>query len=173
MNSISAQTLGSLSQHESHIILVDVRSPAEYEREHAAGAHSLPLIEIDAGKVRNLIRSSEDRVYVLCERGYRARLAIQKLEGDGFEGAVHVEGGTDAWATAGLPLIRGPRTARLSNRSALAIEFVLVALAAVLGSNVHVAFLLMFLGLATGFAAFHEWRLKGWQQTVQARKAKG
>ena len=43
-------------------------------------------------------------VYVLCQSGGRARKAIEKLERAGVRGCVLVEGGTQGWMDAGLPV---------------------------------------------------------------------
>ena len=44
---------------------------------------------------------------MLCQSGGRARKAIEKLERAGVQGCVLVEGGTQAWMDAGLPVNRG------------------------------------------------------------------
>ena len=44
---------------------------------------------------------------MLCQSGGRARKAIEKLERAGVHGCVLVEGGTQGWMDAGLPVDRG------------------------------------------------------------------
>ncbi|MFA5194132.1 MAG: rhodanese-like domain-containing protein, partial [Verrucomicrobiia bacterium] len=46
-------------------------------------------------------------IYVICQSGMRARKAIEKFQQAGFNGCVLVEGGTQAWIDAGLPVERG------------------------------------------------------------------
>lgn len=46
------------------------------------------------------------RVILLCAHGYSSSLAAATLRGIGFERATDVDGGFEAWAAAGLPIIR-------------------------------------------------------------------
>ena len=50
----------------------------------------------------------ETPVYVLCQSGGRARQAIERLERAGVHGCVLVEGGTQGWMDAGLPVESRP-----------------------------------------------------------------
>lgn len=87
-------------------ILVDVRTPGEFARLHAAGARSMPLDRLDASAIAAECRSSDGRIYVICHSGSRALMACQKLIDSGVEGVCIVGGGTQAWQAAGLPVIR-------------------------------------------------------------------
>jgi rhodanese-related sulfurtransferase len=42
----------------------------------------------------------------VCQTGTRSQLAAAKLRAAGFTRVVHVDGGTNAWAMAGLPVLR-------------------------------------------------------------------
>jgi rhodanese-related sulfurtransferase len=50
-------------------------------------------------------------IYVICKSGARAQKAIAKLHGAGYKHLVNVQGGTDAWGSAGLPMVRNGGTA--------------------------------------------------------------
>jgi rhodanese-related sulfurtransferase len=50
---------------------------------------------------------ADDPVYCVCQTGTRSQLAAAKLRAAGFRRVVHVDGGTNAWAVAGLPVERG------------------------------------------------------------------
>ncbi len=50
---------------------------------------------------------AQDPVYILCHAGGRATKAAQQLAAEGFQQPVVVEGGTQAWVDAGLPVKRG------------------------------------------------------------------
>src|SRR5262245_27520935 len=90
--------------------LVDVRTPAEFESVRIKGAVNLPLDRLDpAALLRRL--GAEAPVYCVCQTGTRSQLAAATLRSAGFTRVVHVDGGTNAWAIAGLPVVRGsPRT---------------------------------------------------------------
>jgi len=87
--------------------VIDVRSPAEYNTVHVPGAKLMPLDQLDAAALRREQKEETSPVYVLCQTGGRARRAITKLEAAGVNGCVLVEGGTQAWIDAGLPVTRG------------------------------------------------------------------
>ena len=87
--------------------LLDVRSPGEYATAHVPGARLLPLDELDPAAFQRERAGDGSPVYVICQSGGRARRAIEKLERAGVTGGVLVEGGTQAWLEAGLPVNRG------------------------------------------------------------------
>ncbi len=87
--------------------LLDVRTPGEYAAAHVPGTKLIPLDELDAAAIRRELNGDISPVYVLCQSGGRARRAIEKLERAGVRGCVLVEGGTQAWIDAGLPVNRG------------------------------------------------------------------
>ena len=87
--------------------LLDVRTPGEFASVHVPGAQLIPLDELDAAAFGRERGTDATPVYVLCQSGGRARRAIEKLERAGVQGCVLVEGGTQAWLDAGLPVNRG------------------------------------------------------------------
>lgn len=86
-------------------ILVDVRTPGEFARVHAAGARSMPLNRLDPRTVVTECRSSDGRIYLICHSGTRALMASQKLTEAGLCDVFVIGGGTEAWKAAGLPVV--------------------------------------------------------------------
>ena len=86
--------------------LLDVRTPGEHAAAHVPGATLIPLDELDAAAFCRERGSDASPLYVLCQSGGRARRAIKKLESAGVHGCILVEGGTQAWIDAGLPVDR-------------------------------------------------------------------
>lgn len=103
LREIGAETLESgLSQ--GRILVVDVREPDEYAREHIAGAVSLPLSRFDATP----LPEAQGKMVVLhCNSGARSVKAAQILFGRGAAEATHLKGGIAAWKQAGLPVQTG------------------------------------------------------------------
>ena len=120
--------------------LVDVRTPAEFGEVHATGAQLVPLDVLDRLAVEAARGANTGPVYLLCASGIRATKAAEKLCNVGLDEVVVVEGGTNAWVAAGLPVIRGRKT------------FVLIGTA--LGRFVHPGFYLLavFVGAGLVFA---------------------
>jgi rhodanese-related sulfurtransferase len=87
--------------------LLDVRTPGEFAAAHVPGAKLIPLDDLDPAAFQQQRGGGDTPVYVLCQSGGRARKAIAKLERAGVRGCVLVEGGTQGWMDAGLPVERG------------------------------------------------------------------
>jgi rhodanese-related sulfurtransferase len=121
--------------------LIDVRTPAEYEQIHAEGARLVPLDQLDPRAIMAARRGSSDQpVYLICRSGARAAKACEKFAAAGFANAVSVEGGTDAWEQAGLPVVRGRSKVISLERQVRIVAGSLVLLGVVLGALVHPAF---------------------------------
>ena len=103
-NSIQPQELQRLLAAGEPAQLLDVRTPGEFAAAHVPGATLVPLDELDAAAFCREHAAAGRPVYVLCQSGGRARRAIEKLQRAGFNGGVLVEGGTQAWLDAGLPV---------------------------------------------------------------------
>ncbi|QJX00456.1 rhodanese-like domain-containing protein [Frigoriglobus tundricola] len=93
------------------VVLIDVRTPAEFEDVHVAFARNVPLDRLDPKVVSG---DPNAPIYVVCQRGSRGQTACEKLFAAGFTNAANVDGGTLACVVAGLPVVRG--------RKAMSIE---------------------------------------------------
>jgi rhodanese-related sulfurtransferase len=93
------------ARHADGALVLDVREPAEYLGGHVPGAILAPMSRITAslGGV-----PKEQVVHVICQSGNRSRSMADLLTALGYD-AVSVDGGTAAWAAAGLPVVRGPQ----------------------------------------------------------------
>ncbi len=118
-------------------LLLDVRTPAEFEEAHVPGSVLVPLQDLDPVAVQKLA-ADVDRCYILCRSGQRSRQAVQKLQNAGIKSLQVVQGGVQAWEAAGLPLNRGRKTLSLE-RQVRIIAGALVVVGAVLGYLVHPA----------------------------------
>jgi len=96
-----ADVLGAPGVH-----LLDVRTPGEFESLRIAGAVNVPLDTLEPAALLASI-GPDDPVYVVCQTGTRSQFAAAELRAAGFRRVVHVDGGTNAWALAGLPVERG------------------------------------------------------------------
>ncbi|WP_428389755.1 rhodanese-like domain-containing protein [Mucisphaera sp.] len=91
------------------VVLIDVRTAGEYRGVHVPGAISVPLDALSVDAVREHA-GENDEVYVICQSGGRGAKACELLAKQGLERVVNVEGGTSAWVSAGLPVVRGKGT---------------------------------------------------------------
>lgn len=104
--SVTPRQLNQLLQEGGPTELIDVRTPGEFASGHVPGAKSIPLDDLGASPFLEGIKGTSHPVYVLCQSGGRARKAIALLEQKEIGGCVLVEGGTQAWMDAGLPVER-------------------------------------------------------------------
>ena len=108
MKTITPAQLQSRIQSGEKLHLLDVRTPAEHAEVHVPGVHLAPLDRLDPVQLAGEQGFAKDQpIFVLCRSGSRAKQAAEKLEKDGFRECHVVEGGTLAWAEAGLPVNRG------------------------------------------------------------------
>jgi rhodanese-related sulfurtransferase len=128
--------------------LLDVRTPPEYAAAHVPGALLVPLDDLNPTEFQGRRSDPAAPLYVLCHTGARARKAIDRFRAQGFEHCVLVEGGTQAWIDAGLPVESATtRVLPLIQQVHLVIGF-FTALGAVLALTVDVR--LALLPLITG-----------------------
>ncbi|MEU3085710.1 rhodanese-like domain-containing protein [Streptomyces massasporeus] len=84
-------------------VLLDVREKPEWTTGHAPGAVHVPLTKLVAGAVLP-VQAQGRPLVVICRSGHRSQQAAKLLAERG-EQAVDVEGGMNAWAAAGYPVL--------------------------------------------------------------------
>lgn len=141
VSTISPGELNTLRTTGQPVELIDVRTPAEFRELHADLARNLPLDALDPAGVMQARNGNRDgRLYLICRSGSRGRQACEKFLAAGYNNVVNVEGGTSAWADAGLPVVRGQKTISLERQVRIAAGS-LVLLGVLLGWLVHPALL--------------------------------
>ncbi|WP_293170170.1 rhodanese-like domain-containing protein [Oceanithermus sp.] len=85
------------------VMIVDVRTPAEYAEGHIAGAVNLPLQTIESW-YKDLPKDKP--VYLYCRSGNRSQQAAEFLKKKGFSNIYNEQGGIIAWTQRNYPLVR-------------------------------------------------------------------
>ena len=85
--------------HELQII--DVREPFEWEMGHIEGAQHIPMGEI-ASRLDDI--ASDKSLVAVCHSGGRSAQVTEFLRDKGFN-IENLDGGLEAWANAGLPMV--------------------------------------------------------------------
>lgn len=138
-STISAEALAK-RDGQSAIDLVDVRTPLEFREVRAAPARNHPLDALDPHAVMKSRNGSADEpLYLICKSGTRGAKACQKFIDAGYTNVLNVEGGTEAWAGAGLPVVRGKMAMSLERQVRIVAGFI-VLVGALLGIFVHPCF---------------------------------
>jgi rhodanese-related sulfurtransferase len=84
------------------VVIVDVRSDAEWKRVRVPGATHIPLGQV----ARRLHEVRRDRpVAFVCRSGHRSTLAARRAARQ-RDDVTSIEGGMNAWLAAGLPAAR-------------------------------------------------------------------
>jgi rhodanese-related sulfurtransferase len=157
---VSPPDVAALCSQGKPIDLIDVRTPAEFATLHAQGARLVPLDRLDPRAIAGSRAASADEpIYIICKSGGRAAKACEMFQAAGIPNVLSVEGGTDAWQRAGLPVVRGQGKVISLERQVRIVAGLLVLFGVVLGWLVHpVLFgLAAFVGAGLTFAGITDW----------------
>ena len=96
---ISVDEAKVLIERDKSLVILDVRSKDEYQKDYIAHAINIPFIELEKnGAELNISKSKTIVVY--SERGERSVKASRLLSGYGFN-VIHLEGGMVFWIRRG------------------------------------------------------------------------
>ena len=82
-------------------LFLDIREPAEFEKEHIADSLSLPLSKLAED---NSLKNTSQPIILICASGQRSRAAAKQLHKKGFSDIYVLKGGLNTWKDAKLPL---------------------------------------------------------------------
>ncbi|WP_336714054.1 rhodanese-like domain-containing protein [Arthrobacter sp. USHLN218] len=103
---LDAPTLREWLEKHEDLIVIDVRSAAEFESQHIRGSYNVPL-PLLSEHTDELAERLGKRVVLVCQSGVRAEQARQRLGTAGLESARVLTGGVPAFAAAGGNVVRG------------------------------------------------------------------
>jgi glyoxylase-like metal-dependent hydrolase (beta-lactamase superfamily II)/rhodanese-related sulfurtransferase len=89
------------------LTILDVRERDAYEQGHIPGARHLPRGQLEL-RVNDELPDPTRRIVTCCEFGRISTLAAATLRTMGFQRAVALDSGMQAWREAGYPLASGP-----------------------------------------------------------------
>ena len=102
MKTVTAKEAQKLIE-EGEAVVIDVRTPAEYEAGHIQNAQNIDIQSpLFIEKIKALDLNAE--YIVNCERGGRSSRAVSLMSEIGFSKAFNLEGGILAWEKEGLPI---------------------------------------------------------------------
>ncbi|MEV1174525.1 rhodanese-like domain-containing protein [Nonomuraea sp. NPDC049784] len=106
MTTIDVTTTRAMAAAGGAILLLDVRTPAEFETAHVDGAVNVPLDRLET-HLPQLAEAALSRIVLICQSGGRATTAQAKLAQAGIPTSAVMTGGMNAWLAAGAPVNRG------------------------------------------------------------------
>ena len=94
--------LRRLANQEADLVVLDVRTAAEFAAGHVPGALNLSHDELPS-RLAELSSLKEKNVVLYCRSGRRSAIAAQTLRAAGFTKLLHLEGDFAAWDAAKQP----------------------------------------------------------------------
>jgi rhodanese-related sulfurtransferase len=153
-------------------LLVDIRGPDEFAREFIGGAKNIPLQKI----ATTLIGQGHSSVIFQCKTGMRTVANAAALAQVAKCGAYILDGGIDAWKSAGLPVTKNQNQPIEMMRQMQIAAGSLVLLGVVLGFAFNPAFYalsgaigagLLFSGISGTCAMMHVLKLMPWNKALR------
>lgn len=92
---VTAAEARQMLQEDASIVLIDVRTPAEYAEKHIPGARLIPNETIGNQLLEGIRQDA--RVMVYCRTGHRSKQAADKLLQMGYQHVYDIEGGITVW----------------------------------------------------------------------------
>lgn len=90
--SLNIDEIKYILENNTNVVLLDVRSPQEYEEGHLKGAINIPTYELYT-KARKIIKDPDTIVIAYCTVGVRSETAIKILRRLGYKNLYHLNGG--------------------------------------------------------------------------------
>lgn len=124
-SAVDVATARALIASNPDTLIVDVRTPGEFETVHIRGSINLPLDQVDAHLAR-IVADAGGQMLLVCQSGNRATQACTKLAGAGLTEATVLTGGISAWLATGGPVLHGRQRWSLERQVRLVAGLIVV-----------------------------------------------
>jgi rhodanese-related sulfurtransferase len=98
-----AEVSKRIGSNQQPLVILDVREQAAFDAGHMPGARHIPRGQLEL-RVNSELTDPGVRILVYCELGIISTLAAATLKDMGFDRAVALDGGFEAWREAGYPV---------------------------------------------------------------------
>lgn len=106
VTALAPETLQAWFTEHRDLVVIDVRSAAEFESMHIRGSYNVPL-PLLSEHTDELASRLGSRVVLVCQSGVRAEQARQRLAKAGIDTAYVLTGGVPGFAAAGGDVVKG------------------------------------------------------------------
>ncbi len=98
-----AFTILEKHRDDNNYVLLDIRTPKEYNEGHIENAHLLDIKSSDfEEKLKNMDKDKEYIIY--CKSGMRSDKASKIMTKHGFKNVTNIIGGINKWKSKRLPI---------------------------------------------------------------------
>ncbi len=107
MNTINATSFQEKLKTSEQLNIIDLRTFAEWQSEHINDCIHLPVQDLNAGTFQEVLAKiqGEKTLYLLCQSGRRAHMAVEKLKNHDGVQLIIIEGGLNALKEVGTSTI--------------------------------------------------------------------
>ena len=103
---ISPQDLKAMMDSGGTYALIDVREPAEFDKQQIFGSSTLPRRHLEY-RIEQMVPAKNTALVLCDDTGRRARPSAVSLEGIGYSQVQNLEGGITSWSEAGFDTCKG------------------------------------------------------------------
>lgn len=101
--SITVEELKKAIDAKETFILLDVRTPEEYEKARISGSTNLPLDAVSE-KIGEVVSDKDKKIFVYCMSGSRSIIAVDTMKELGYTNVFDVSNGMLAWRVKRYPV---------------------------------------------------------------------
>lgn len=123
---ITADELKTWLATGTDVLILDVRSAAEFESLHITGSYNVPL-PLLAEHTKELAGTVDTKVVLVCQSGVRASAARKNLAAVGFDNAHVLIGGVPGFHQAAGPTVEGAKRWDLERQVRMAAGSLVIA----------------------------------------------
>lgn len=102
---LSPQDFVSQAKADTSAVILDVRTPAEYDEGHLEGAKQLDYLNTEVFDAGMKSLDKANTYYIYCRSGRRSHGACEKMKSQGFK-VFDMEGGYLNWTKQGLQVVK-------------------------------------------------------------------
>jgi rhodanese-related sulfurtransferase len=146
---MTKEALSASSSSGTTPVLIDVRTPKEFEEVHIPDSRNIPLSDLHKFLEELKGLSQERPLVLICRTQNRVKIAYEYLINNGVGNCRILEGGITDWVKSSKPVVRGRKGISLEGQVRV-IAGSLVVLGVGLGISVNVWFLLIPVIVGTG-----------------------
>ncbi|PMP77381.1 MAG: rhodanese-like domain-containing protein [Sulfurihydrogenibium sp.] len=104
---LDSKSFYKMIQQEKNIIILDVRTPEEYDKDgHIPNSILIP-VQVLPQYIKDLEKFKDKKILVYCRSGSRSSVASKFLEQNGFKNVYNLKYGIIDWKKEGLPVEYG------------------------------------------------------------------